>query len=293
MAVYDATMFFQENDLYEIRLNTHWDFVDKFIVVEAGETHTGIKKPFRFDHERFKKYSSKIHYVKFDSFDEEMQKHPELLDAATVAERGPMFATKDWTRDRFQYNYIFKALLDDGAKDDDIVYISCLDELLKKEAFEKCLPAFKNRLIAYPHGLRPIFFMMLDLYAYKFNLLHKPWTQHIASTLTEVGNFRRILPATLREQRVMTHPLVENAGWEFTFLDKTDGEMVLAKQQAWAHSRDQYPGRKVKFDHTDKQEAVQRLFEDYQPRLVPITTETHPPYIVNNLDKLQNFIYTE
>ena len=139
MAVYDATMFFQENDLYEIRLNTHWDFVDKFIVVEAGETHTGVKKPFRFDHERFKKYSSKIHYVKFDSFDKEMQQHPELLDAATVAERGPMFATKDWTRDRFQYNYIFKALLDSGAKDDDVVYISCLDELLKKEAFEKCL----------------------------------------------------------------------------------------------------------------------------------------------------------
>lgn len=293
MAVYDATMFFQENDLYEIRLNTHWDFVDKFIVVEAGETHTGVKKPFRFDHERFKKYSSKIHYVKFDSFDEEMQRHPELLDAATVAERGPMFATKDWTRDRFQYNYIFKALLDSGAKDDDVVYISCLDELLKKEAFEKCLPAFKNRLIAYPNGLRPIFFMMLDLYAYKFNLLHKPWTQHIASTLTEVCNFKKILPATLREQQVMTHPLVENAGWEFTFLDKTDGEMVLAKQQAWAHSRDQYPGRKVKFDHTDKQEAVQRLFEDYRPRLVPITAETHPPYIVNNLDKLQNFIYTE
>lgn len=293
MTVYDCTMFFQENDLFEIRLNVHWDFVDKFIVVEAGETHTGLPKPFRFDHKRFEKYSSKIIYCKFDSFEQEMKAHPYLLDNVALANRGPMFETKDWTRDRFQYNYIAKALFDAGAQDDDIVYISCLDELIRKETFEHCLPAFKNKLIVYPNGLRPIFFLQLDLYAYKFNLLHKPWQEHIASTLTEAGNFRRILPATLREKRVMTHPLVPNAGWEFTFLDKGDGEMVLEKQRSWAHSRDRYPGRKVKFDHTNKEEAVQRLFDDYQPMLVDITEQSHPKYIVDNLDKFQNFIYKE
>jgi len=31
MAVYDCCLFFNENDIYEIRLNQHWDFVDKFI----------------------------------------------------------------------------------------------------------------------------------------------------------------------------------------------------------------------------------------------------------------------
>jgi hypothetical protein len=38
-----------KNDLFEIQLNHHWGFVDYFVVVEAGETHIGIKKPFNFD----------------------------------------------------------------------------------------------------------------------------------------------------------------------------------------------------------------------------------------------------
>ena len=60
---YELFMFFNENDLLEIKLNQHWQFIDKFIIVEAGETHTGIEKPLCFDHERFKKYSSKINVV--------------------------------------------------------------------------------------------------------------------------------------------------------------------------------------------------------------------------------------
>jgi hypothetical protein len=67
--------------------------------------------------------------------------------------------------------------------------------------------------------------------------------------------------------------------------------MVLEKQRSWAHSRDIRPGEKVKFDNTTKEEAVAKFFADYQPTLVEITRETHPPYIVDNLDKFQNFIY--
>ena len=42
MSVYDCTMFLNENDLFEIRINEHWDFIDKFILIEANETHTGL-----------------------------------------------------------------------------------------------------------------------------------------------------------------------------------------------------------------------------------------------------------
>ena len=72
MAVYDCFPFFNENDLLEIRINQHWDFVDKFIITEAGETHTGKPKPFNFDHERFEQYKSKVIYRTFDSFETEI-----------------------------------------------------------------------------------------------------------------------------------------------------------------------------------------------------------------------------
>jgi len=41
MAVYDCFPFFNENDLLELRLNQHWNYVDKFIITEAGGTNTG------------------------------------------------------------------------------------------------------------------------------------------------------------------------------------------------------------------------------------------------------------
>jgi beta-1,4-mannosyl-glycoprotein beta-1,4-N-acetylglucosaminyltransferase len=291
MTVFDCVCFLNENDLYEIRLNQHWDFVDKFIVVEAGETHTGLKKPLKFDHKRFEKYSEKIVYVSFDNFEEEMKKYPQLLDYDAVMDRGPGTVTMDWTRGHFQANYFNIVLEQQGAKDEDIVYVSCLDEIIKKEAFEESLTRFTNREERFQYGLRPVFGFHYYLYAYKFNLLHMHCDQHVAGMITEYENLKRMMPSTFRSRSISTHPHIKNAGWHFTFLDSTDGEMVLEKQRSWSHARDQYHGKKLKFDNTTKEEALQRFFEDYPVTLVDITKETHPEYIVNNLDKLQNFVY--
>lgn len=42
--IFDCFVFNNENDLLKIRLNILNKFVDYFIIVEAGETHSGIKK---------------------------------------------------------------------------------------------------------------------------------------------------------------------------------------------------------------------------------------------------------
>lgn len=44
--IYDCFSFFNELDLLEIRLNVLKDVVDRFVLVEAGETHAGKPKPF-------------------------------------------------------------------------------------------------------------------------------------------------------------------------------------------------------------------------------------------------------
>ena len=46
--IYDCFTFFNELDLLEIRLNVLRDVVDRFVLVEAGETHTGKRKPLYF-----------------------------------------------------------------------------------------------------------------------------------------------------------------------------------------------------------------------------------------------------
>ena len=40
--------FFNKLDLLEIRLNVLKGVIDKFVFVEAGDTHTGNPKPFYF-----------------------------------------------------------------------------------------------------------------------------------------------------------------------------------------------------------------------------------------------------
>lgn len=291
MTVYDCCMFFNENDLYEIRLNSHWNFVDKFIIVEAGETHTGDPKPFNFDHKRFEKYKEKLIYVKFDNFQDEINKYADLLlDEDCIRDRGPSMETDDWIRDHFQANYLYKVLLDIGANDNDLVYISCLDEIINEDSFNRAKKVFEDNP-GYYQGLRPVLGFHLNLYVYKFNLLHKHWKDHIAGMITEFENFKKILPTTIRDRGLATHPHIPNGGYHFTFLDNTEGEKVLAKQKSWAHSRDQYFGEKLKYDNQDIYQALNRLFKDYPHKLVPITEDTHPKYIIDNIEKYKSFIY--
>jgi len=301
MTVYDCCMFLNENDLYEIKLNQHWDFVDKFIVLEAAETHTGVEKPFNFDEERFKKYSEKLIYKTLGSFDKEIPRNLDLLDGYTVHSReGSGQVTNDWVRDNFQANYLVKILKEEGAKSDDIILMGCLDEIINETAFYKGMEHFKNKEEKYglldppshlnftdSHKFRPIFGFMLDVYVYKFNLYHDA---QCTSMMTEFSNFEIMLPATLRGLGLHTHECMEKAGWHFTFFDGANGEMVLEKQRSWAHSKDRYPGQKVKFTHTTKEEALERMFHDYKMKKVEISVETHPKYLMENLEKYKKYI---
>jgi beta-1,4-mannosyl-glycoprotein beta-1,4-N-acetylglucosaminyltransferase len=293
MAFYDCTMFLNENDLFEIRLNQHWNFVDKFIVVEAGETHTGLKKNLKFDHQRFEPYKSKIVYITFDNFEEEISKYPFLVDQSALDRVGPAHEKIDWKRDHFQFNYIKKVLGDLGANKNDYVYISCLDEIVKEESVKLGMSIINQMPIVPNIGTSPIILFNMYLYAYKMNLLCHHWKNHMAGMLTTVSTFDKILPASIRQKCIFTHGPIPDAGWHFTFLDKTEGEMVLEKQRSWAHSKDRYPDKKIKFDHRTTEEALERFFEDYSVSLVDIDINTHPEYIVKNIEKFQNFLYKE
>ena len=110
--IYDCFSFFNELDLLEIRLNVLKDVVDKFVLVEAGETHTGKPKPFFFkeNEARFSAFADRIIYVCVDHF-------PEGHDA--------------WRNECYQRNQIIRGLTQ--AKPDDVVLISDLDEIPRPE----------------------------------------------------------------------------------------------------------------------------------------------------------------
>lgn len=110
MKVYDCFTFFNEFELLELRLESLWDLVDYFVIVEANKTHANEPKPFNFfeRQKEFKKYFKKIRYVMDDS-------------------EVPYSGVGDWSIENNQRNNIIQGLQD--AEPDDLIFISDVDEI--------------------------------------------------------------------------------------------------------------------------------------------------------------------
>ncbi len=110
MKVYDCFTFYNEFELLELRLESLYDVVDWFVIVEANKTHTNEPKPYNFIERRndYRKYLPKIRYIQMD---------------ADV----PFKGIGDWSIENAQRDYIMRGLVD--AQPDDLIFISDLDEI--------------------------------------------------------------------------------------------------------------------------------------------------------------------
>ena len=60
-------MYFDEDLLLDLRLNSLNRFVKKFVITEATYTHNGSKKDLKFDINKFQKFKDKIIYLVVDN----------------------------------------------------------------------------------------------------------------------------------------------------------------------------------------------------------------------------------
>ena len=54
MKIYDCFMYFDEEVVVDVRLNTLNEFVDYFVIVESKFTHKGDPRNLKFDHQSHK-----------------------------------------------------------------------------------------------------------------------------------------------------------------------------------------------------------------------------------------------
>ena len=66
MRVIDCFMYYDEDLVLDIRLNTLNNAVDKFVICEATRDHSGNKKKLNFNINNFSKFKDKINYVIVD-----------------------------------------------------------------------------------------------------------------------------------------------------------------------------------------------------------------------------------
>ena len=67
MKIIDCLMYFDEDMMLDVRLNTLDKYVSHFIICEATYNHNGVQKKLNFDINKFNKFKDKITYLAVDN----------------------------------------------------------------------------------------------------------------------------------------------------------------------------------------------------------------------------------
>ncbi len=215
MNIYDCFMYFDEDLLLDIRLNTLNKFVKKFVITEATYTHNGNKKELRFNINKFKKFKDKITYLIVDRQPENIL---DLVDGENREKRGEKLILNGMARDYFQRENLSRGLVD--AASDDLILVSDLDEIPNLEDID--FTNIKNNILIFEQ----------KMFYYKLNLFYQDYTW-LGTKATKKKNFKS--PQWIRNIKGKNYPkwridtlisskkysnlvFIKNGGWHFTCL---------------------------------------------------------------------------
>jgi beta-1,4-mannosyl-glycoprotein beta-1,4-N-acetylglucosaminyltransferase len=252
--IYDCFTFYNSLPLLEIRFHELADVVDYFVIVEAEERFDGEKKPLYYweNRHQFDQFKDKIIHVGLDK-----------LEGTKLEERGV-----------WQANQVMRGLT--RAKDDDLIIISDNDEIVKKDALMN---------IHFPLApFRPFHQPMYMFYVNWF------WTYRWNGSVILSYAYLRDCCKTPRQVRMDRRRgiKVRDGGWHFSQIGTEDDCVV--------HRRNSYHQEGVKLDDEEIKMA-RKMGQSWvkgrrlqKAKLVKITKETHPEYLVNNVNKFSDII---
>lgn len=130
--VIDISTYNGELKILQLHLGVLYNYVDKFIIVEANKTFTGNDKPLYFfrDQRYFSKWWPKIEYYIVDQWDD-----PELWDMANKSPNTQGAA--HWKREFYIKESIQKALIKANVQDDDTLFIGDVDEIIAYHSVQR------------------------------------------------------------------------------------------------------------------------------------------------------------
>ena len=254
-------MYFDEDLVLDIRLNTLKDKVDKFIITEATKNHAGEDKKLNFKIENFSKFRDKIQYI--------------VVDDLPVNVKPPK---KGWhenhARDQFQRNAIERGYKD--FDDEDLIMISDIDEIPDPKKINEF--NIKNKFACF----------LQKNYQSKINLLNITNKNWPGTKICQKKNLKT--PQWLRNLKTKKKPfwkifkkniqLINNGGWHFSFLK--DPDSIRKKIISYSHQE----FNKEEFTNIDlikkKISSGKDLFQRNISYKKVNLDETFPEYIINN-----------
>ena len=226
-------MFFDEEMLLEIRLNTLNKFVDKFIIVESTYTHSGKEKKLIFDINKYPKFKKKIDYIIVNDLPQGIEQIGKDDGNLEITYKEIMNALR---RENFQRNAINQGLAD--ADDNDWIIISDLDEIpdlstVNFNLINKKIIFFKQKVFYYKFNLELKTLRWIGSKACKKKYLKSPqWLRNVKDKIYPKWR----LDIIFSEKKYNNIFFVENGGWHFSFVKKP--EDIEKKLRSYLHHRE-------------------------------------------------------
>jgi len=226
-------MYFDEEVVLDVRLNTLDKYVDYFVIVESSFTHKGDNKNLMFNHNKFEKFKNKIIYLVYD-------KQPKGIEAVnendSENEKSIKYILNAALRENGQRNFIQNGL--NKAEDNDIILISDVDEIpnLSEVNFnnisEKII-MFHQDMFYYKFDLKiPNLLWTGTKGCRKKYLLSPQWLRNVKDR--KYFPFR--IDILFSEKKYSSIKFISNGGWHFSNI-KT-AEEIEYKLKSYLHHRE-------------------------------------------------------
>lgn len=274
--VYDCFQFFNELDILKLRMQVMAPVVDKFVISEATETFSGMKKPLYYEEnkEMFAEFADKIIHV--------------------VVDDTPAGDTHE--RDTFQKNAVGRGLK--GCKDEDIIIFSDLDEIPNPVKVKEILADCKDGIVY--HMAQRLFYCYLNMEEVSGNLLaycgefdgvtRKKW---LGTKICRYSVAKTMPLGELRWPKCKEIGIrVEDGGWHFGYMggskESDVRKRVAEKVQSAAHQ--EYNKKSILNEVDDKIKDGEDIF-GRDAKFTQVTIDnSFPEYLRTHLKEYAHLI---
>ena len=233
MKIFDCFMYFDEEQVLDLRLNVLNDFVDYFVIVESTQNHKGVKRKLLFDQSKFQKFKNKIIYLVYDEIPKNVEN---ISDNEDENEKDRKYIMNAVYRENSQRNFITKGL--QKADENDLILVSDVDEIPKLSSLN--LSKIDNKILIFKQ----------DMFYYKFNLaipnfkwsgtkgvkkknLKSPqWLRNIKDR--KYAFFR--IDTFFSEKKYTNIKIISDGGWHFSNIK--NAKMIEHKLKSYLHHRE-------------------------------------------------------
>ena len=292
MKIIDCSMYFDEDMILDIRLNTLDKYVSHFIICESQFNHKGIKKKLNFNINYFAKFKKKIIYL---ALDHQPKKLRNINADDTLEVKNSKILDNALLRENYQRNFFSNYL--SKFSEEDLIMINDIDEIpnLNNFTYKNKITIFKQKMFYYKFNLHyPDFTWIGSKICKKKHLLKPQWLRNIKSKKYPIWR----LDALFSKKKYFDVGFVENGGWHFTNIKSA--EQIDFKMRNFLHHLE-YEESGMKVEDVKKSISEKKIIYNYfadskgvkqskAGKLKKIELSQLPDYIINNSNKFSEWI---